>query len=250
MKKWLKVKSFGGANTVTGSCTEIIQTVDGYDYKYLVDCGLFQGQVARKHPEWNFNLRGVVDDINAVFITHAHIDHIGRIPVLNKWGYGGKIYATEAVCELAKPVLEDSAKIQKEEYYLAVKKEIAKSERGEEFHEVELLYEVDDVYDVIEQLEPVKRDEEIVINQYLTVVFKDAGHSLGSSSIKMIFNNGEETFSMLFSGDLGNENNPILKQANMPYMYGVDAVFVETTYAGRFHASQEENWNEVRKGMA
>lgn len=250
MESWVKIRSYGGANTVTGSAHEIVATIDNYDYCYLVDCGLFQGAFVKKHPEMNFNLREVAKDINAVFVTHAHIDHIGRLPALHRWGFYGPIYATYPVCEIAEPMLEDCAHIQLEEYLYNSEKELIKKQKGEEYKEIELLYELEDAEDVVEQFNPVETNQEIVINEHLTVVFYDAGHGLGSASIKMIFNNGEETFTLLFSGDLGNINNPILKEVENPYILGVDAVYCETTYAGRFHSSLTENWREIRELIA
>lgn len=250
MASWIKVKSFGGANTVPGSSHMITATIDGYDYNYLVDCGLFQGAIGRKYPELNFNLRDYAYELNGVFITHAHIDHVGRVPALYRWGYSGPIYATSPVCELSRIMLEDSANIQLEDYLYNTEREMGKKLRGEAFKEVELLYDPQDAKEVMEQFVPVLRDEEIVINEHLTVVYYDAGHGLGSSSIKLIFNNGEETFTMFFSGDLGNPNTPILKEVELPYITGVDAVFCESTYAGRFHGSYTENWNDIRQKIA
>lgn len=250
MKSWVKVRSYGGANTVTGSAHKIVVTIDDYDYCYLVDCGLFQGSFVKKHPEMNFNLRDVANDINGVFITHAHIDHIGRLPALHRWGFEGTIYATHPVCEIAAPMLADCAHIQLEEYLYNSEKELLKKQKGEAHKEVELLYELEDAEEVMSQFNPVETNEEIVINNHLTVVFYDAGHGLGSASIKMIFNNGEETFTLLFSGDLGNSNNPILKEVENPYILNVDAVYCETTYAGRFHSSLIENWMEIRELIA
>ena len=250
LKSWIKVRSFGGADTVTGSCHMVTATIDGYDYNYLVDCGLFQGKIANENYALHFNLRKFANDINAVFVTHAHIDHIGRIPALYRWGYRGPIYATEPAIELSRIMLEDSAKIQLDEYAKRTKKELANRFNGERYNHVELLYEVNDAISVMDQFMPVEREVELEINRYLTVTFYDACHGLGSSSIKLCFNNGYETCKMLFSGDLGNMNNPILKKSEMPYFTDIDAVFVETTYAGRVHGSQEENWKDVRQEIA
>lgn len=250
LKSWIKERSFGGADCVPGSCHMVTVTIDDYDYNYLVDCGMFQGRIARKHPELNFNLRPYTCDISAIFLTHAHIDHIGRVPAMYKWGYRNPIYATAPVVELAGIMLEDSAKIQLSDYAAMVKKELSKKYRGEEYNEVELLYEVKDAIDVMEQFVPVEREEEIEISPFLTVTFYDVGHGLGSSSIKLCFNNGEETCTLLFSGDLGNANNPLLKVPDFKYHCGIDAVFVETTYAGRFHGSQKENWGAIREEIA
>lgn len=250
LKSWIKYSSYGGANLVPGSCHKITATIEGYDYNYLVDCGLFQGKIARKQPELNFNLRPYACDISAIFVTHAHIDHIGRIPAMYKWGYRNPIYATAPVVELSAIMLEDSAKIQLSDYSAMVKKELSKKYRGEEYKEVELLYELTDAIDVMDQFVPVEREKEIQVTPFLTVTFYDVGHGLGSSAIKLCFNNGEETCNLLFSGDLGNVNNPILKTPEFQYHCDIDAVFVETTYAGRFHSSQEENWGMVREEIA
>lgn len=246
LKSWIKVNSFGGADSVTGSCHMITAEIDGYEYKYLVDCGMFQGRIARKNPEFNFNLRSHACEINAILVTHAHIDHIGRIPAMYRWGYRNPIYATKPVIELSSIMLEDSAKIQLNEYSRLVKKELSKKYRGEEYKEVELLYELSDAINVMDQFVPVERETEIVISEFLTATFYDVGHGLGSSAIKLCFNNCEETCTLLFSGDLGNTSNPILKKVAFPYLSDIDAVFVETTYAGRFHGSTEENWGVIR----
>lgn len=250
LKSWIKVNSFGGADSVTGSCHMITVESDGYEYRYLVDCGMFQGRIARKNPEMNFNLRAYACDIDAIFVTHAHIDHIGRIPAMYRWGYRNSIYATKPVVELSSIMLEDSAKIQLSEYSAMVKKELSKKYRGEEYKEVELLYELADAVNVMEQFVPVERETEIQISDCLMVTFYDVGHGLGSSAIKLCFYNGEETCTLLFSGDLGNISNPILKKVDFPYLCDIDAVFVETTYAGRFHGSTEENWETIREEIA
>ena len=250
LKPWIKVSSFGGANSVTGSCHMITVTIDEWQYHYLVDCGMFQGRIARKQPELNFNLRPYACDISAIFVTHAHIDHIGRIPAMYKWGYRNPIYATAPVVELSAIMLEDSAKIQLSDYSTMVKKELSKKYRGEEYKEVELLYELTDAIDVMDQFVPVEREKEIEVTPFLTVTFYDVGHGLGSSAIKLCFNNGEETCNLLFSGDLGNLSNPILKTPEYEYHCDIDAVFVETTYAGRYHSSKEENWGMVREEIA
>lgn len=250
LKSWIKVNSFGGADSVTGSCHMITAEIDGYEYKYLVDCGMFQGRIARKNPEFNFNLRSHACEINAILLTHAHIDHIGRIPAMYRWGYRNPIYATKPVIELSSIMLEDSAKIQLNEYSGLVKKELSKKYRGEEYKEVELLYELSDAINVMDQFVPVERETETVISEFLTATFYDVGHGLGSSAIKLCFNNGEETCTLLFSGDLGNTSNPILKKVDFPYLTDIDAVFVETTYAGRFHGSTEENWWVIREEIA
>lgn len=250
LKSWIKVNSFGGADSVTGSCHMITAEIDGYEYKYLVDCGMFQGRIARKNPEFNFNLRSHACEINAILLTHAHIDHIGRVPAMYRWGYRNPIYATKPVIELSSIMLEDSAKIQLNEYSGLVKKELSKKYRGEEYKEVELLYELSDAINVMDQFVPVERETETMISEFLTATFYDVGHGLGSSAIKLCFNNGEETCTLLFSGDLGNTSNPILKEVDFPYLTDIDAVFVETTYAGRFHGSTEENWGIIRDEIA
>jgi len=245
-KSWIKFTPLGGANTVTGSCSLITITVGKEERSYMVDCGLFTD---KEDSKFNTNIAGVMDKVRAIFATHAHVDHIGRLPYAYKLGYYGPIYATSPVKALARIVLNDSARIQEQEYYELMRKLKIRNQKFIDQINLSPLYTVHDAEQVMHQFVSVERNKKVRVDEFLEVEFFNAGHALGSSSIMLNFNNGKETYRLYFSGDIG-QNNPILKMRRDSLKKDVDYVFMETTYAGRYHPKREESWNELRELVA
>lgn len=208
----------GAAGTVTGS--KFLVHFDGT--RVLVDCGMFQGLKELRLMNWGdfpFNPK----DINAVILTHSHLDHCGALPLLVKKGFKGPIYCTEPTMELTKIILLDSAKIQEEDAEYANKKGFSKH------HPALALYTVDDVEKTIPLLRPLTAHEEFSVGA-LNFKFYGAGHILGASSV--LVSNGEK--SVYFSGDLGRNNDPLMWPPEPPP--DCDYIVMESTYGERDHS--------------
>ncbi|HBK34771.1 MAG: RNA-metabolising metallo-beta-lactamase [Candidatus Uhrbacteria bacterium GW2011_GWE2_40_58] len=210
----MKLSFHGAARGVTGSCF-LLKTKDqnGKDYQILIDCGMFQG--ARYADEANFEpFHFKVKEIDAVFITHAHADHTGRLPKLIAAGYKGPIYCTHPTRPLTRLVLEDSFHIMSEN-----------SRRNGD----PLLYEQEDVAGVFEQCECVNYHEQITMGPGFTLMYHEAGHILGSAYISI----ETEGKRLVFSGDLGNNDVPILPDTEP--LSQADYVVCESTYGHVLH---------------
>ncbi len=245
----MKVSSFGAARTVTGSC-HILKEGDA---RIMVDCGLFQGHNMEEH---NIDLGFDPAEISHVVLTHAHLDHCGRLPMLVKKGFKGKIFCTGPTYELARLILLDTAKIMLEDYNHALKKHFRSSSHNnhhnnfnQEVHSIHMnkkfsppLYNELDVFSALDHFEPVlKYDESFPIDKKggVSVRISDAGHILGSGFVKLSINGK----SVIFSGDLGNKDKPILN--NFSYPDDASAVYIETTYGDRLHKSFENSRAEL-----
>lgn len=223
---------YGAAKNVTGSCF----LLSACGKKVLIDCGMKQGCDDCENSELVFN----PGDIDYVLLTHAHLDHSGRLPLLYKNGYHGPIIATGATCSLLEIMLRDSAKIQE----MDAKWENQKGARaGREI--VEPLYTMDDVEETLKHLEPHIYDETVVLGEGLSAVFTDVGHLLGSSSISFytVENGKQET--VAFSGDIGNINQPIINDPQ--YLERADYVIMEATYGNRDHEESADYTVELAK---
>lgn len=242
---WIKLQPFGGANTVTGSSYLFTVTLGKREKNYLVDCGLFTENEA---SNLNTNIADIVKKIDAILVTHAHVDHIGRLPYVYKLGYRGPIYSTEPVRALSNILLRDSANIQEQEYMETLRKARLKKKLID-FVDLEPLYTISDAEEVMNQFVTINKGKTIKIDENLEVRFYNAGHNLGSASIMLIFNNGYETFKVYCSGDIG-QNNPILKQRRDSFKENVDFVIMESTYAGRLHPRRQDCWTELRELVA
>jgi Predicted metal-dependent RNase, consists of a metallo-beta-lactamase domain and an RNA-binding KH domain len=225
----MNVKFLGAAMSVTGSCHLI--TTD--KYKILLDCGQFQGSKALEElnaKEFGFDPL----EIDFMILSHAHIDHSGRIPLLTKRGYKGKIYCTDATADLVGIMLKDSGYIHEKEAEWTNRK----AERsGKPL--VDPLYTLEDAEDSIQYLEPVIYGQLYDINPDVRVRFSDAGHILGSSIIELWITEGGRTAKLVFSGDLGVKNKPILKDPQT--IEETDYLIMETTYGGRVHESSSDS---------
>lgn len=226
----IEVTFVGGARTVTGS-KHLVQTSRA---TVLLDCGFFQGR-RRESFEMNRNIPIDVRRLDAVVLSHAHIDHSGALPLLSRNGYRGPIYATPATRDLAAPMLFDAAMIQ-----AADARHIARLvERGEPGVEpVEPLYDTNDVTSVIAQMVGVPYHQKHAIAPGVSVTFLDAGHVLGSAIVVLDIEDEGETRRLAFTGDLGRRHLPILRDPEVPA--GVDYLITETTYGDRLHSPVEQ----------
>lgn len=215
--------TFLGANgTVTGSKT-LVETPHG---RVLVDCGLFQGPREIRSRNWDpFPLPPAT--IDAVVLTHAHLDHCGYLPALVRDGFTGPIYTTPNTAALAAIVLRDSAKLQEEDTAFAQRKGFS---RHAEPH---ALYGLADAEQAIAQFQPVEFRIDFTPIPNVTARFDPAGHILGASIVTI----GDGVRTIVFSGDLGRDNHPLLQPPSPPQ--GADVVVIESTYGDRVHESTD-----------
>jgi len=212
----------GAAHEVTGSC-HFIQFAG---INVLVDCGMEQGPDLYENQEIPVNSASV----DYVFVTHAHIDHSGLLPLLYSHGFRGRVYATRATCELCEIMLKDSAHIQMFEAEWRNRKA-----RRAGKAEITPLYNMEDAKGVLGHFVPCGYGEKTEVCQGLSVRFVDAGHLLGSASIELWITEGDVQKKLVFSGDIGNGNRPLIK--NPQYIEEADYVVMESTYGDRMHAA-------------
>lgn len=228
----MRITCLGAAGCVTGSCFLIDN-----GKRYLVDCGLFQGgktMEALNQQPWPFDPK----EISALFLTHAHIDHSGRIPKLVKDGFKGKIYTTLPTAELCKILLLDSAHIQESEAEWQSRKS---RRRGEP--EVEPIYNQADAEACLPLFEVVSRDRILTVDPEVKVRFRNAGHILGSSILEFWSGPPAKECKVVFSGDLGQKEQLIVRDPHS--VFDADALFIESTYGNRNHRSFEESRQEL-----
>jgi len=216
----VRLKFFGGARTVTGS--KYLLEVD--NFKILVDCGLFQGIKELRLKNWE-QFPIAVEEIDAVFITHAHIDHTGYLPRLVREGYGGPIYCTKPTEDLMRIMLMDSAKLQEEEAAFARKKGYSKHENPQP------LYNTRDVENVLPMIKSYDFSELVSITENIKIKFHNAGHILGASVIEVLLYGSSQKKRLLFSGDLGREEDVLLYPPAV--FHYADILLIESTYGNR-----------------
>lgn len=224
----MNITFLGATKTVTGSNF----LVEGAGKKFLVDCGMFQGSTKdelKNAEPFLFD----VNEIDFMLLTHAHIDHSGRIPKLYNEGYRKPIYATKATCDLCTIMLPDSGHIQEMEIEWKNRK---RKREGKEA--LPPLYTAEEALKAMEVFKPVKYDEIIEIDPNIHVRFNDAGHMLGSSIIEVWINENGEEIKTVFTGDLGNNDIPLLSSPTM--IERTDYLVMESTYGGRLHNRNEE----------
>jgi len=230
----LKIKFCGAARTVTGSA-HLLTLDDGY--KILLDCGLYQGREEKFHEyngEWFFK----PSEINCLVLSHAHIDHCGRIPKLVKDGFTGKIYSTSATRDLCAIMLLDSAKIQENDAEYLNRKSVKKGL----VPDAKPLYTAEDVIPAIEKYVGIGYRNKYYIHRDVTVEFRDCGHILGSASVTLeVKSNDGKTSRIGFSGDIGRPSRPILRD---PYpMEDLNYLICESTYGGEKNKSLPHDYN-------
>ncbi len=229
MEENMKIGFLGADHEVTGSCHYM--SIDGYNI--LVDCGMEQGTDVYENQEIPVNPA----DIDYILLTHAHIDHSGLIPLMYARGFRGQVYTTKATVDLCNIMLKDSAHIQ--EFEAEWRNRKAKRSGFKEFVP---LYDMAAVEGVLKNFVPCDYDTIISLCDSIKVRFVDVGHLLGSASIEVWAKEGENEVKIVFSGDIGNKNRPIVKDPQ--YLKEADYVVMESTYGNRTH-NKVPNYEEA-----
>ena len=224
----MKITFLGATKTVTGSNF----LLEGAGKKIIIDCGLYQGKALEERENYE-DFAYNVHDIDFMLLTHAHIDHSGKIPKLYNDGYRNPIYATKATCDLCSIMLPDSGHIQEMEIEWRNRKRTRKGEK-----ELPPLYTAEDAIKCLELFHPIKYDEIIELTPDINVRFNDAGHMLGSAIIEIWVRENGETKKVVFTGDLGNNDIPLLGAPTM--IDTADFLVMESTYGGRIHMRNDE----------
>ncbi len=231
----MRVEFLGGVRTVTGSAT----LLEKGSLKWLVDCGMFQGgkdlegrnrSIQHYYPE----------DLSFILLTHAHIDHSGLIPKLVKEGFHGKVICTKATLELCEVMLQDSGHIQEMEAEWQNRKGKRAGGEGKT-----PLYTVRDAERSLQYFQAIGYNEVLQITDGVRVRFQDAGHILGSAMIEIWVEEEGEEKKIVFSGDLGNFDQPIVRDPSL--VEEGDVLWLESTYGNRLHKSREETVQELLK---
>lgn len=234
----MKLRIFGAAGEVTGSN----YMIEAAGHKILVDCGTHQGMDEEKHEGEQFPYSPA--DVDAVLLTHAHIDHSGRIPLLVKQGFKGRIYCTHATAQLIDILLRDSAHIMQEDAEWRTRKNARKG-----LPKVEPLYNEQDVEDALSYRYPIPYDEVVELFPGLKVRYREAGHILGSAIIEVWVQDDDDgkQVKVVFSGDLGPLDGVIEKPPAV--VDEADFVLIESTYGDRLHKSLEDTRAEFQEAM-
>lgn len=229
----MKIQFCGATTGVTGSC----HLITSENHQILLDCGQFQGGKAFEalnYEEFPFD----PSQVEYMVLSHAHIDHCGRIPLLIKKGFKGKIYCTDATADLLEIMLKDSGHIHEQEAEWQNRKN---QRAGRPL--VEPLYTERDAEEAMKFVAPVLYDQLIELNEEMRVVFNDAGHILGSGEIELWISEKDNVSKIVFSGDLGVMERPILR--NPTIIKKADYVIMETTYGNRLHPENSMDVNNL-----
>ena len=221
----MKITFIGATHEVTGSCT----LLEVCGKRYLVDCGMEQGIDMFE----NVPIPVAAGEIEAVFLTHAHIDHSGMLPKLYKDGFRGAIYTTPTTCNLCNIMLRDSAHIQESEAQWRNRK----AERAGEAL-IEPVYTTQDALGAISRFRPCNYGEVLQVGEGIHIRFTDIGHLLGSACIELWLTEDEQTQKIVFSGDVGNLNQPILNDPR--FVEEADYLVIESTYGNRLHEGRAD----------
>ncbi|MCZ7609777.1 MAG: MBL fold metallo-hydrolase [Ignavibacterium sp.] len=225
----MQIEFIGGARTVTGS--QHLLHINGK--KILLECGLFQGRRDDTY-EKNKNFRYNPAEIDALILSHAHIDHSGNIPNLVSKGFRGLIYATSATVDLCQIMLRDSAQLQEKDIEFVNKKRQKKNEPS-----LDPLYTFEDVENAMQQFVGVQYNQAIDLFPGVRFTFRDAGHILGSAGVQLeIEESGNKKINLGFSGDIGRPDSPVIKSPDI--LRDLDVLIMESTYGNRLHSPVEE----------
>ena len=223
----MKIGFYGAAHEVTGSCTLI--TVG--QRKGIVDFGMEQG----KDLFVNEPLPIPYSELDFVLLTHAHIDHSGMLPLLYKEGYRGPVYASEATCSLCEIMLRDCANIQETEAEWKNRKAKRSGASASE-----PIYTMEDTEGILKQFRPCAYGETVQVNEAVSIRMTDVGHLLGSAAIEVWLQEDGETRKICFSGDVGNTDQPILKDPQ--HVEETDYLVIESTYGDRLHSTERVDY--------
>jgi metallo-beta-lactamase family protein len=228
----MKIKVLGaGGGEVTGSA----YLIESEKAKVLVDCGIFQGG---EHAEdLNHFKKKDVSNLDAVVITHAHLDHTGRLPLLSKMGYPAPVFCTEATLELTSLILRDSAHVQEQDTLRLNRK---RQRAG--LQALRPFVSHDDTEDIIKRMIPLPYDKDLPVAPGIKASFAEAGHMLGSACIQLSVEEQGKVKKVIFSGDLGPRGAPILR--DFEELHQANAVFLESTYGDRDHKPLKETVDE------
>jgi metallo-beta-lactamase family protein len=230
----MKVIFLGAMHEVTGSCT----LVEACGVKFIVDCGMEQGRDSFE----NQTLPVSPGDVDFVLLTHAHIDHSGNLPLLYKNGFKGTVYATDATCDLCDIMLRDSAHIQMQEAEYKTRKQKRAGDG-----EAAPVYDIADVEGLLKTLHPCRYGERLTPADGITVRFTDIGHLLGSACIEIWLREGGTEKKIVFSGDVGNKNQPLIRDPS--FVEDADYVVIESTYGNREHDAKRPDYAGYLAGM-
>ena len=231
----IKITFLGAAQSVTGSC----YLVEAGNFRFLVDCGLYQEREFKGRNWEPFPIPP--DTLDCVLLTHAHLDHCGLLPKLVNEGFRGTIYCVAATTEITEIMLLDSAKIQREDAEFKRRRH-RKARRKGPYPEIPL-YTIDDAKASFPLFSPVKYEKAVSIGKGVEATFYDAGHVLGSSMIKVRIQQNGEDRTILFSGDIGRRNKPILRDPTL--FEEADYVIAESTYGDRLLEPLEDATNKL-----
>lgn len=238
----MRITFYGAAHEVTGSC-HLVETASN---RFLVDCGMFQGS---QKGERRNSIPERIDarHLEAILLTHGHLDHCGRLPLICKAGFNGPIYATAGTIEIAKLILLDAAAIQEGD----TRRENRKRARAG-LRPLDPLFSIKDVQRVLEHFRIVGYNDPFKLRADLTVNYVEAGHILGSACIEVTSFETGEPFKTVFSGDLGSYGDPLMRDPDV--IEHADAIVMESTYGDRDHKSLEDTVEEfqniVKKAVA
>ena len=229
----IRLSFFGAAGEVTGSC--YVLTTDRA--RVMIDMGMHQGEKLADEHNRRMPLIDVAK-LDAVVLTHAHLDHCGRLPLLAKNGYRGRIHCTDATADVTGIILRDSASLQVED----CERFNRRLRRGDEPCQ-ELLYDVPQAEHALRQLTTMGYDQVKSIADGISIKFIDAGHILGAASVQMVVNDGTRTLTIVFSGDVGVSGSPVLRDPTTPMP--ADVVLLESTYGDRDHKPLDQTRDEL-----
>jgi metallo-beta-lactamase family protein len=234
----MRVHFLGATRTTTGSM--YLLEINGL--RILLECGLYQGR-REESIERNRHFPFNPGSIDAVILSHAHIDHCGNLPNLCRQGFRGNIYCTFATRDLASIMLEDSAEIQKDDAIY-----VSKARAKQNLPPVEPLYSAEDAERAVRQFVSLNYDRPMPVGEGVTVTFRDAGHILGSAQVVLDIREGARKYRYLFSGDIGRGDDDILRDPQP--VEGVDFLQIESTYGDREHSARPFAREELHRLVA